>query len=194
MITLGGITNTELGFKVLRDGTDIPGMPDTRDRLMSISGRHGDYDFGADLGPRLFMLNCYFDDDEAPEDIQASLRSLSAHLLDNWGRPKTLELVFDFEPDKSYLVRYSGSHDLDTEAATARRWFMLPLIAPDPHAFGPEVEEEAQLTASPQIETFEIESGLNVPLTIILDNEGENTINGFSFKTFDLIEEWSVHD
>lgn len=88
-------------------------------------------------------------------------------------------------------VRYSGSHDLDTEAATARRWFMLPLIAPDPHAFGEEVEVEYLIEDSPVSPWYEVESGLNVPITIILDNEGLNTLHGFSFKTFEEIFDWT---
>ena len=194
MITLGGKTDAELGFTVMSPNTLRPNLPDTRDYTTVISGRHGAYDFGADLGPRAFLLNCWFNEDLDDEDIETAVIALNAHLLDNWGKPKTLELIFDWQPTRHYDVRYSGKLAIDTSEAMARRKFTLPLIAFDPHAFGEEEEVEYLIEDSPVSLWYTVASGLNVPITIILDNEGLNTIEGFSFKTFDDIFDWSVYD
>jgi len=194
VITLGGKTETELGFKILSSNTLTPGLPDTRDYTIAIAGRHGAYDFGADLQPKGFLFNCWFPLGLDSAAIEAAILALNAHLLDNWGKPLTLELVFDWQTDKHYNVRYSGGQGIDTGQAMARRKFTLPLIAFDPHAFGEEIEVEYLLEDSPVSPWYEVVSGLNVPITIILDNEGLNTLNGFSFKTFEEILDWSVYD
>ena len=191
MITLGGKTDTELGFRVLGLDTVIPNLPETRDYLTTIAGRHGSYDFGADLSARGFLLNCYFEEELDHAQIQAAVLALNAHLLDNWGKPKTMELVFDWDDDKHYNVRYSGGVGVDTAQALARRKFTLPLIAFEPFAFSDEVEVEYDITDSPVSLWYTVESGLNVPITIILDNEGLNTLHGFSFKTFEDIFDWT---
>lgn len=184
----------EMGFKVLKSDTLIPNLPDTRDYTAVIAGRHGAYDFGSDLAPRGFLLNCWISEDIDHTAIEAAILALNAHLLDSWGRPRTLELVFDWQTDKHYDVRYSGGQGIDTGQAMARRKFTLPLIAFDPHAFGEEIEVEYLLEDSPVSPWYDVVSGLNVPITIILDNEGLNTLSGFSFKTFDDIFDWSVYD
>lgn len=191
MITLGGKTDTELGIVVLSSQTLIPNLPDTRDYTTVIAGRHGAYDFGADLGPRLFMFSCWLNEDLDDEDIQTALTALNAHLLDNWGKPKTLELIFDYQTDRHYNVRYSGAQAIDTGRGMARRKFTLPLIAFEPFAFSDEVEVEYDITDSPVSPWYTVVSGLNVPITIILDNEGLNTLHGFSFKTFEDIFDWT---
>jgi phage-related protein len=187
VFTLGGKTNSQLGFEVLKYETKQPGLPDTRDRLMYLGGRHGAYDFGADLRPQVFFFHSYFITAVTPAEIQTALRALSVHLLDAWGRPKRLSLVFDAEPDKTYFVRYSGSFAIDDTASMNRRRFTLPLLAPEPYAYGSAESEVDTLTVSPDENTYEIISQLNVPLTIIMDNIGANTVSGFSFKTYDII-------
>ncbi len=192
MITLGGKTENELGFKILSSNTLISGLPATRDYTAVIAGRHGAYDFGADLQFKGFLFNCWMPQGLDDATIEATILALNAHLLDNWGKPRTLELIFDWQTDKHYNVRYSGGQGIDTGQAMARRKFTLPLIAYEPFAFGEEVEVEYQITGSPKDFWYMVESGLNIPITIILDNEGANTIAGFSFKTFEEIFNWEA--
>ena len=191
MITLGGKTNTELGFEIRSEGTLIAALPATRDYRCDIAGRHGSYDFGADLQPKLFLFNCWLSETLDLEDIDDAITTLNAHLLDNWGKPKTLELIFDYQTDRHYNVRYSGAQAIDTGRGMARRKFTLPLIAFEPFAFSDEVEVEYDITDSPVSPWYTVVSGLNVPITIILDNEGLNTLHGFSFKTFEDIFDWT---
>ena len=131
-IKLGGKTAEELNIRVLID-TQEPILPDTRDRILTIPGRHGAYDFGADLEPRKFELKCALLGATSPSDLQKKVRALAAHLIDENGRPRTLELIFDTEPEKKYYVRYAGS--LPIERIVALGLFTLPLVAYDPYAY-----------------------------------------------------------
>jgi len=129
--TLGGKTAEELGL-IMRRESQLPILPGTRDRTITIPGRHGKYDFGADMDARIFSLECVFVNAVSASDLQAKVRELADHLIDDNGQPRKLELVFDLEPDKKYMVRYAGS--LPIERIAKIGIFTLPLIAYDPFA------------------------------------------------------------
>ncbi len=180
-ITLGGKTAAQLGFIFLWRDTELPGAPQTRDKTMVVGGRHGVLDFGADMEPLPFVLDLLIDDGR---DFREAARDLNKFIKDGWGRPKVLTLVFSNEPDKTYYVRYHGVLGIDR---TSYQRITLPLIATEPFAFGSEVEDDQTITTSPANLNYSVVSGINVPILIILDNEGANTITGFSFKTFEEI-------
>jgi len=179
-ITLGGKTATELNIRVLK-GTQEPITAATRDRLLTIPGRHGAYDFGADLSVRLFALECAIMADN-PADLQAKIRALAAHLMDSQGHPRTLELVFDVEPDRYYNVRYSGNLPVERLAATGL--FTLPLTAFDPLAYGAEQYKEQLVETSPEVIAVESFGNVETPPVIILENEGTNIIYGFVIRQY----------
>lgn len=129
--TLGGKTANELGIIMTRS-SQRPMLAPTVDRLLSIPGRNGQWDFGADLGARMFGLECVI----LPQryaDLQISIDRLAMHLLDAFGRPRTMQLILDASPDRFYSVRYSG--DLPIERLASMGQFTLPLLAADPHAY-----------------------------------------------------------
>lgn len=138
--TLGDKTAAELGLRLLEDNDD-PILPPTRDYTMNIPGKHGAWDFGADLEPKQFMLPCAFVADgttyERPSEreLQRYVRKLSTHLLDRYGCPKTLKLIMHREPDKFYYVRYSGSLSIERILYQSVGFFTLPLTAFDPYAY-----------------------------------------------------------
>ena len=191
-LSLGGKTNIELGFDVIKENSLLPVMPGTEDYLTDVGGRHGAYYFGADLQPRRFMLNCYFPAALTPAEIEAAIKVLNAHLFDNWGRPAALALFFSWATDRQYTVRYAGRPEVDLTMAMNRRRFILPLVAFDPLAYGEQQEVVFDITDSPEEFWYDVTSGLNAPLTVILDNEGLNTIAGFTFKTFEDILDWEA--
>ncbi len=186
---LGGVkTEADFGFDIIKVDTVIPALASTRDRLTTIAGKHGSYDYGADLQPTAFVFHCYFTDDVTDSAIQIAIRKLNAYLLDGWGEPVALTLTFSYETDKYYNVRYSGSHEVDTSAAMARRKFTLPLVAHDPIAYATAgVTDERIITNSPQAEIYAVTTGINVPVQITLNNNTGADINGFSFITYDNI-------
>ena len=130
---LGDKTFAELNLRVVSD-YDHPIAPDTRDHTIVIPGRNGAVDMGADVNVRSFALPCVARH-RTREALQKTVRDLSAHLFDMYGKPKTLELRFSEEPEKYYKVRYSGS--LPISRLVGRGEFILPLVAHDPYAYAP---------------------------------------------------------
>jgi predicted phage tail component-like protein len=128
---LGGVPAKELGI-IMISSSRRPILPSTVDRTMTIPGRHGAWDFGADLGPRLFDIECAFVT-TSPTKLQKAVSDLAAFLVDEYGRPRTMELTFSVQPERSYFVRYSGSLPIDRVIGLGR--FTLPLIAYDPFAY-----------------------------------------------------------
>lgn len=116
-----------------------PILPATRDNIVTIPGMHGAYDYGADLEPRLFALDCMYEK-VSWMDLKIRIREFVRILLDNYGRPKTVKLRFGDESDLYYNVRYSGSIPLDRLAGLGS--FTLPLTAYDPHAYSVATNDE----------------------------------------------------
>lgn len=129
---INGTDFAEYGVRVLA-GSQHDALPETRDRTITVPGRHGAYDFGADLGVRQFELKCALIDATDPADLQQKLRLLTAELTDAYGRPKTFELSFSEEPEKHYRVRYSGRVAVDRIYKLGL--FSLPLTAYDPASY-----------------------------------------------------------
>jgi phage-related protein len=130
-LTLDGKRPEELGLKLLQEHQH-PALPETRDRSVEIPGKHGAYDFGADLGVRPFELPFLVNQFEKV-DVQQKVREFTRLLVSPNGRPKTVELIFDYEPDKAYTVRYTGSLPIDRLVRMGE--FVLPLTAFDPYAY-----------------------------------------------------------
>lgn len=128
---LDGKRADELGLVMLRQ-SQRPVLPGTTDITLQIPGRHGAWDFGADLGPRLFNLEVAFVEYHAAA-LQRRVSELAAFLVDSYGRPRTMELTFTIQPERKYMVRYSGSLPIERISGLGR--FTLPLIAYDPFAY-----------------------------------------------------------
>lgn len=182
--TLGGKTARELGLVMLRE-SQRPILPGTMDKTMHIPGRHGAWDFGAELDARTFELECAFVT-KNPRELQQKIMALAAHLVDSYGRPRELELRFDARPGQFFTVRYAGRLPIERVAGLGR--FTLPLVAHDPFAYGPERVFETTITQSPF--TFEIQSNgdIRTPPVIVLTNTGATTINQLRIVNEYLLE------
>lgn len=131
-ITIDGNDLSEFGLYVL-EGHENPILPETRDNFLTIPGAHGVRDMGATLGPRYFSIPLGF----APRSDYAELRRdadrFKRLLIDDYGRPKNVKLVFNYFPDRYFLARYYGQLPLERLVSMGR--FNLPLMAADPHAY-----------------------------------------------------------
>jgi phage-related protein len=127
---LGDKTFEELGLEVTVD-YQHPAAPDTRDYYVQIPGKAGAWDFGADMGVRPFSLPCTLIE-KTPAARDKAIRDVTAHLFDTKSKPKTMQLVFSEEPDKYYMVRYSGN--LPVSRIIGIGQFTIPLTAFDPEA------------------------------------------------------------
>lgn len=176
--TIGGITPRELGMAVLRQ-SQRPMLPSTRDRTLMIPGRNGEWDFGADMEPRLLGLECAFAARNSFE-LQHRVESLARLLVDAYGRPRTVELIFEVHPDRTYYVRYSGSIPVERAAGLGR--FLLPLTAFDPYATGLEQVFETTVTASPFVTSIQSLGEIRTPPVVVLINQGPTTITHFRIE------------
>ncbi len=172
---MGGVRPQDIGLKVLR-GSVRPILPDTRDRTLVIPGRNGSWDFGSDMEPRYFNLDCQFVTRSA-SDLQYAVETLARLLVDTYGKPKSIELVFAVHSDRVYTVRYSGSLPIERLVGMGR--FNLPLIAFDPYAYGTEQVFEDVITTEPYQTTILSEGEIRTEPVIVLVNEGSTTINYF---------------
>ncbi|PFJ07570.1 phage tail protein [Bacillus cereus] len=130
-LTIDGKTLNELGLALL-PGHEHLAAPSTRDYTVTIPGMSGAYDFGADLEARPFTLPLLVKQQSSYE-LAPKIREIMKTFFDPYGKPKTVKLIFDYEPDKYYKVRYSGS--LDTTRFKTMANLTFPLTAFDPHAY-----------------------------------------------------------
>jgi predicted phage tail component-like protein len=159
--TIGDKSFEDLGLTVLK-GYQRPISPDTVDYTTRIPGQHGAWDFGADLSPREFWLPCILKK-QTPAALQEAINTVSDHFYDATGRPKTLDLVFGDEPEKTYRVRIMGGISISRIIGTGQ--FTLPLVAFDPFSYAPS-------TAYDPVETYEYDSGLQYDSGLMYDNVG----------------------
>lgn len=131
VLTLDGVTPRSLGMGVFRR-TQRPILSSTVDTIVTVPGMHGAYDFGATMGPKQFELECAFFAKNHIE-LQQRVTALAAFLLDGDGRPRTMPVIFANQPDRQYMVRYSG--DLQIERISGLGTFTLPFTAYDPFAY-----------------------------------------------------------
>lgn len=132
MIYLDNIPLSDFGIKVRMD-IDEPMLPKTRDRTAQVLGRQGLIDFGADLAELPFNYPADIIGARTSREREILIRKFVAFLLDSKGRPRKLKLMRSHEPDKFYLVRYSGS--LDIRKVISLGQFELPLVSYDSIAY-----------------------------------------------------------
>ncbi|WP_348623638.1 phage tail domain-containing protein [Paenibacillus peoriae] len=175
MIWLGGKSNAELGFIVLST-SKRPGLPNTVDRTLSIPGRNGLWNYGADHAERQFTYECAFIAKDYIE-LQQRVMTLAAHLVDSYGKPRELELKQRERPGQAFVVQYAGNFDVERIMGVGK--FSLPLVAFDPFASGQERIYETIITKSP--ENVQIYSGGNIRAYpyIVLTNIGTTTLRSF---------------
>ncbi|PGM07247.1 distal tail protein Dit [Bacillus thuringiensis] len=131
-LTIDGKRLNELSLALL-PGFQHPAAPPIRDYTVSIPGRPGAYYFGSDIDPLEFKLPLIIKPQEDRYKLAAVIRKMVSAFIDPYGKPKEVKLIYDYEPDKYYLARYSGSLPIDRYFRMGK--FELPLIAYDPHAY-----------------------------------------------------------
>lgn len=131
-LTIDGKRLNELNLALL-PGFQHPAAPPIRDYTVSIPGRPGAYYFGSDIDPMEFNLPLIIKPQENRFELAKAIRNVVSIFTDAYGKPKEVKLTFDYEPDKYYLVRYSGSMSIERYVRMGK--FELPLVAYDPHAY-----------------------------------------------------------
>jgi len=177
--TIDGISPAELGMMTLRE-SERPILPPTVDRITALALRHGALDFGADMGPRPLTLAAAFAEQETYA-LQARIEQLANFLLDRYGRPRDMALVFVANPSRQITVRYSGS--LDIERVVGIGTFTLPFTAFDPFFYSAQDQiSEQTLTASGASIVVESSGNVQTHGEIRIRNVGSTTINRFTIS------------
>lgn len=174
--TLGGVTDTTLGIQ-LAPGSDEPIGPRTRDKTVTVPGRHGRWDFGADMRERTFVLPCQFVNCTTQAELAAAIRTLADLLFDDDGEPEDLALVFDKESTKTYTVRYSGKLPIERIVAGEVGTFKLALTAYDPHAYEDEVTDMKSITVNADYVDVTNTGNVTTPCEIAITNNGGTDID-----------------
>ena len=179
--TLGNKTSDELDIILRNTPKPLQGGLDSS--MINIAGKPGGYDFGADLKPLTFQLNCEFSG-TSEANLQSKVRSLADHLFNDKGEPVTHQLSFSDEPDKFWRVRYGSKRGqlINRMVGGKVGRFKLILVAEDPLAH--EVEEVDTKTITVDGGSIEIENSGNVetPVRMVITNTGDTTIDGFTIR------------
>lgn len=130
--------------------SDLPAAPSMRNKTLVIPGKHGAYDFGAEFEPLELELECRTLG-KSNADIQEIARTLKRLLIDEYGRPKTVQFITNYEEDKFYNVRLSDG--ISIERLVYAGDFNLPLTAFDPFAYSIEETTISELTTTNKITT-----------------------------------------
>ena len=184
-IWLNDKSNVDFGF-IVRGTSKRPALPSTVDRTLTIPGRNGQWDFGADISPRQFVLDCAFLTRNAYE-LQQKAAALAAYLVDSYGKPRTLELRFRERPGQFFKVRFSGAFDIDRIIGTGV--FSLSFTAFDPYASADNEQIfEDIVTTSPYVTIIRSAGEIRTPPVIVLVNQGPTTIQHFRIENEYLVE------
>lgn len=183
MIKIDGVHLTnDLGLKVLADSTDEM-LPSTQDYTVNIPGRHGDYVFKAYFQPRQFDVSIIIPPQSSRMDVQLIARQISRMFLDQRGNPKDVELIYDYEPDKHYNVRFNGSIEIDRIMRMGA--FEFTLTAYDPFAYSNVYSDE--ITWGSEVITFEYQyllgrEGLGGAVAINAPTTLSVPVDGYAIK------------
>ena len=176
--TIDGVAATTYGI-TLRYSPGIPMLPETRDRTAEIPGRSGSYWFDSDLGQRRFSLPCDFRDCADAAALDVLIKAFARVLVDVYGKPRNLSLVFDDAPTITYTVRYAGEIPFD------RAWvgcseFTLNFIADEPYGAEAEQTDEATITTSGGTMVVTGTGTVSGPAILTITNNGGAPIAGFT--------------
>lgn len=135
MMSIDGVhLERDLGLHLLADSEETM-IPQVRQDSVEIPGRHGEIVFDSYLESRRLFPTVLIPSQATLTDVQNILRKVSSLLLDRYGRPKDVKVIYDYEPEKYYICRLNGYLSPERVARTGK--FLIPLYANDPFAYAP---------------------------------------------------------
>jgi predicted phage tail component-like protein len=180
MLSIDGVhLENDLGLHLLA-GSDETMMPETRQDTLTIPDRHGAIVFDSYLEPRRLFPQVLIPSQATLNDVQGIVRKVSSLLVDEYGKPKDVKVIYDYEPDKYYIARLTGYISVDRIAKAGI--FLIPLYAYDPMAkFMVEAHEIDWNSDVPIDADVWIDTGLGVhtitsPQTIDMVISGNNAL------------------
>src|SRR5690625_3433018 len=139
MITIDGHKLEEFNMVALADH-DNPILPEVRNEVIRIPDRHGAYHMDSTFEPLFINIPIGIRPQQDYADTVYHAERFADLFVDQFGKTKEVELIFDYTPDRFYKVRYNGSLPIQRLASMAR--FDLPLTAYDPFSYSVEYADE----------------------------------------------------
>ncbi|MBP1992552.1 phage tail domain-containing protein [Paenibacillus eucommiae] len=196
MIRLDGVPIADYGL-IMQPGHDHPLAPATIDRSQKIQGRNGLLDWGSDIGERAFSFPLAWAQEPNRHTLQQKIEAFTSVIFDGYGKPRDIQLVFDYETDVAYTARYKGA--VSTERTFNLAFFSLPMVAHDPLRYslatlgGGDIilNSDIILERDIKLDGDDYSFSISAPTTVDVNNFG--TMNAFptikvvgSFSTFSL--------
>lgn len=131
MIILDDKNISEFGFYV-EPGHDDPITPTIEHKTMHIPGRPGAWYFGSEIKerPLAYKLKLH---ERFHDRMQSTYNELVAFLFDEFGRPREIKLVREYEPDKFLTVKVM--HQMLPGRLVDEGNLTLPFVAYDPYKY-----------------------------------------------------------
>lgn len=114
----------------LEEGQDHPATPYFQHNTLEIPGMSGVWDFGTKIREKRFSFPLVTNGIDRAE-MQQRIKSLVAFLCDDFGNPRNVRWVFDYEPDKFYMAKLAEQIVPDMIKPFTR--FHLFMVAHDPY-------------------------------------------------------------
>lgn len=125
--SFAGEHSTAHHVRLLRSPISV--LPGTRNKVITLPGRHGALRIIPDLGERELSLECWLMATSAAE-LHARLELVRAWLNPLRGQQR---LIFDATPDRYYTAMIASGIDVEVTARQGR--FALEFVCPDPFAY-----------------------------------------------------------
>lgn len=177
LFTLDGRTLESFGL-IPAPGHLNPALPATRDLTLQVAGRDGLYYFGSTIAERQFQFPLVFPYEPDRIKLQEKVRALVDFLLDSKGRPRELQLEFDYDVGIAYTVRLLGSVDVERIFSTGQ--FTLTLVAYDPFAYSIDSTDGIVMDSS-----IPLDSEIRLDDTYSFAVSGDTTFEINNFGTMD---------
>lgn len=176
MITMDGRKLKEFGYRAALEHYH-EAIPNIRTKTMTIPGMPGQWDFGSELGSKSFEIPIRALSDDS-FNLQQLQNELVAFLMDEYGNPREIKLVFDYEPDKYYTVKVDRSIAPSLRAHIIRHKTLI-FVAHDPYKYSQAFADE--VVWGSEVITFQWH--------YLLGHEGAGARNGIDIngnKTIDV--------
>lgn len=131
MITLDGINPKKQWGLIPKLGHSHPLTADIQENTMDMPGMDGSWDFGSELKSKPFSIP-FGKIDFDRYTMQRKLKEFAVFLCDPYGKPREIKLVFDYQPDKYYLVKLNKMIEPDRMLILSE--FEVSFVANKPHA------------------------------------------------------------
>lgn len=174
--TFAGEHSTIHHVRLLKSPISV--LPSTRDKVITLPGRHGALRMLPDFGERNLQLECWLAATTIPE-LHSRLEQVRSWLNPLRG---THQLIFDRTPNRHYLATLVG--ELGMEITVRQGLFTVNFVCADPFAYSDIHETNRIITNFPgEIEVTSLGNLATHP-TITVINQGTQIMNGYTISYF----------